>query len=542
MLIASLLLQVFTGLEVNSPLNCVPNSTGKLICTPASPNPCATPPPANELCTADKRCGCYQSKDEGCTWIKREPCPGPSPSPTPPIPSPSPGVCAFGTNVPHSSETGNKCLEAPPAISCAALPDDPPGLLRDGFGCDAKGGTGTGIIRVSVIGPDGAVGSLRWAYDQVNANNRRVVFDAISGEIILNTPLYWKKPYSTIDFSASDVTIRNKQDGKDGLVFTATHNLIVYSGRGKGNFAGGGPEWKQQNNSGNFTLDGDGSPFKFSWDDKYDSASYYERRGVRNSIFDRNTVSHCSDDCLASWMGVHDVSFTRNFIYYSFHPTTLGANGMPLQKDRERLRISYRYNVWLDNGERQVVSRRETYYLVYDNNIVMNWREYISNVCQAFDPNDSSKCISWAVESNWPYGFHFATQAPLENDFNWVTNNCFIPLPSGLHKDWGGVVENLGCEDPTCCAPNCTNYSGKNIQCCNKPMKNTHWAMWNNTGAAIEVNRNNPPDWIPPALPFPLNEVSREKILSEVGVVRRNSSEQALIDSVLANLNKCTIP
>lgn len=220
---------------------------------------------------------------------------------------------------------------------------------------------------------------------------------------------------------------------------------------------------------------------------------------------------------------------------------------MPLQKGRERLRVSYRYNVWLKNGERQVVSRRETYYLVYDNNIVMDWTEYISKVCTKVDPNNNKICLLWEVQSNWPYGFQFSTEAPLGNDFNWVTNNCFIPPPAGsLHQLWGLVVENLGCEDALNCCVNkpggCNLESGKDIQCCNKPMKNTHWAMWNNTGAAIEGNKNNPPEWKPPALPFPLVAIDRVTILDMVGTVRRNNQENELLQLVRNSLNKCVAP
>lgn len=500
---------------------------GKLICiVPTEPNPEPThePPIPSPSPT-------------------HEPSPIPSPSPTPipspsPTPSPEPTPTPIPTPPPSCScgrDIEGQCIECPKTLSCTSLFDDPPGLMREGFGCDAKGGTGTGEIHVTVTGPDNSVGSLRWAYSQMGTLKRRIIIDDIAGDIILDTPLYWNKPYTTLDLSAYSGKIMAKNKATNGLIFTGTHDVIVYSGRGRGYFPkencskADTCNWTQPNNSGMFTLDGDGGPTEYSWDDQWDNTSPVLRRGVRNSIFDRNTLSRCEDDCLAAWEGVRDVSFTRNLIYDSFHPSTSGAKGTPLPAGRERLRNSYLYNVWANNGERQIKVREETYWWVYTNNIVFHWQEYFTK-------------ISNAPEQNWPYGFQFATQYPNENDYGWLMYNCFIPKDSGFHKDWGCVVENLGCEDPTCCAPACTNQSGKNIQCCNKKMKNTHWYMKNNTGAAIECNRVNPPGWEPFTLPFAITARTWNSILDSVGVVKRNTEEQALIDQIKAETGKCTVP
>lgn len=495
-------------------------------------------PAPGPVCNANVTCGCWEQETACSPWTKRPDCPSPPPTP-------QPGPCAWGKDIEGA------CLPPPKAVTCASLPDDPVGLLREGPGCDSKGGSGKAIITVNNAGDSPVVvppatqpdpppaGSLRWAYNQANGTKGRIVFDpALSGQTItLNSPLYWNKPYTTLDCSAADVTITNLKDGKDGLVITATHDVIFYRCRGKGNFKGGGPQWKQQNNSGLFTMDGDGGPFEYSWDDEWATTPAVLRRGVRDAIFDRITVSNCSDDCLATWEGTRQVSITRSLIYDSFHPSTSGAKGAPLPAGRERLDNAYFHNVWARNGERQPKLREESYRIHMANNIIAYPTEYLSF-------NNTP-----AGEKNWPVGTQLATQYP--NEVNWirVEDNCALPKAGGFHGDWGMVVENLGCETALgCCAGKpggCTPYSGADIVCCNPKMKNAHWYFKNNQGpgpTVIEVQKSLPAGWTGLAFPWPYTPRPWTDVLAQVGNGYRTDAENALLAQISADLGKCKVP
>ncbi len=486
-----------------------------------------------------------------------EPSPSPSSSPTPiPSPTPTPGPCAWGKDV------EGVCIEKPPVLSCAGYPDDPVGLLREGFGCDSLGGHGSSEIKVTVLGPDGAVGSLRWAYNQIGPvpgfwnwiqgifgdtpQQRRVVIDAsLSGQITLDSPLYWKKRNTTLDCSLADVTIKHKEPNKDGLVYGATDDVIAYGCRGAGHFAGSDPDWIPQQNSGMFTMDGDVPPLACeSWDDECRAMLAVEQRGVRRAIFDRMSLSGCQDDCLASWEGVRDVSITRSFVHDSFHPSTTGAKGAPLPPGRERLRIYWAYNVAARNGERQIAyPREEAYWWVAARNLIYSPMQYFYK-----DYVDGSK------DSNFPMGLSISTMYPRENDYGWVLGNCGLPNPDPakpFHWNWLIGVAGVSCENaPVCCAPNCNDRSGADIQCCNPTMKGTHWYFDANEGPGATVwevssviPKSNPPGWVPPALPFTPN-VSKPwaQVLSEVGVPKRNAAEQALLDLIAVDVPRCKVP
>lgn len=285
------------------------------------------------------------------------------------------------------------CLPQPPSLICAALPDDPPTLKREGFGCDSKGGSGTQVITVTALGPDGAPGTLRWAYNQIDATHRIVNcapagfvngvrrflgmdVPTLAGDIVLDSKLYWYKPLSTLDLSACDVNVRPAKKGQESILFVATHDLIVHSVRGTGLWVPGDQNWIPSNNAAVMSSDGDGTPIRFSWDAAWDGTPAVLRRAMRSNLFDRNTVSNCEDDCLALWEGNRDNSYTRNLIYRSFHPSTSGAGGTPLPSGRERIRNFDGYNVWALNGERQRKLREETYHHVYARNLVWHWTEY----------------------------------------------------------------------------------------------------------------------------------------------------------------------
>lgn len=418
-------------------------------------------------------------------------------------------------------------LPEPPVVNGKPRTTDPLGLLRAGFGADAVGGFGTGTIIVTQLGPDGAPGTLRWAYDKIGSEKRVVRIAAgLTGDIVLDSPLYWKKPYCTLDGSAGDVTIVASQPATNALVFTATHNCIVYSIRGRGHFAGGGPDWVQPNNSGIFALDGDAPAVQYPWDNLWDETHPTLRRGVRSMIFDRVSVSQAEDDALNTWEACRQISFTRCLVHHSFHPSTSGAKGAPLPPYRERIWNSYLYNIAARNGERNIIlPRRESYWWHVQNNIVYKWSKYISK-------------FNGKPESNFPIGISIATQAPLENNFGWIVGNAFLGKAKGaFHHNWGCAVEALGCEDALgCCAPKCNDQSGHDFFCCNKKMRNTHWYMQQNVGDAGECVKNNPENWVPPALPYTTSVRSWAQVVAEAGPVIPNALEIALKAEILAEI------
>jgi hypothetical protein len=105
------------------------------------------------------------------------------------------------------------------------------------------------------------------------------------------------------------------------------------------------------------------------------------------------------------------------------------------------------------------------------------------------------------------------------------------------HSQWGIVVGNHAfCEDPSCPG----GSQSKDVGCCNKKMRNTRWYFEANEGSYRE-GQTNPPGWVPPPLPFPV-EIARpwRRVLAEVGVVKRNAAEQAKLDEIAAQ--RCTSP
>lgn len=479
----------------------------------------------------------------------REPPPptGPSappPSPGPPTMSPSPRPssasslepgcrpkCKISQMCELQDEGIRKCVDPPwLPVSCAARPDDPPGLQREGPGCDAKGGSGTGIITVTALGPDGDSGTLRWAYRRVNSRNRRIVCDPqLQGDITLNTHLDWEKPYSTLDFSSCDVVVKASRAGQDAIVIGATHNIIFYSVRGVGHFTGD-PNWVSVNNAGVFAMDGDSGATRYPWDDLWEKTPPALRRTVRSSLFDRVTAIGCEDDCLAMWEGVRDTTVSRSLIQ-GYHPTTMGAKGVPLSPDRWRLRVAYLYNVWFDSGERQTKPREQTHLWVYARNLVYNWKWYR---------------LKSKGGSNWPLGLNISDDAADENDLGWVIGACFVPGPGssdpqlGNHSKWGVVVGNhFGCDAG---ANNCPDSDGTDHACCNTKMVKTRWLFEANEGSASE-GVTNPRDYVPVPLPFSVDKTRPwTRVLAEVGVVRRNAAEQALVDRITAEVSRCKVP
>jgi len=432
------------------------------------------------------------------------------------------------------------------------------GLLREGFGADAKGGTGTGVLAITSL-EDSGPGTLRAAYSNINASNRIVRIDplsllgraarffgfvsaALSGDIVLKTPIFWKKPYTTLDLSNGDVTITTELPAKEAILVGGTHNVIVFGVRGRGHFPGSDPTWVQKNNSAILSLDGDVPNVKWPWDDQWDAASDTRRRSVHDSIFDRNTLSQCEDDCLAMWEGVHDVSVTRNWVHDSFHPSTTGAKGAPLPAGRERLRIYWAYNVHSRNGERNLVLlRRESYWWVVVRNLVVDWMDYTyKDYAPPFGTGMPAQ--------NWPQGMRISGTAPLEANMGWGIANCAVGIGGTGHKTWGASVDDGGCDNaPVCCAPACTPLSGVNIKCCNPRVQGnggttrSNFYFEANEGDMIEWSKTFPAGYVPPALPFSNYDKTRawSRVIAEVGVPLRNAAEQTELNRILARTTKC---
>jgi hypothetical protein len=416
-------------------------------------------------------------------------------------------------------------------LSCAPLPDDPIDLERSGPGCDVKGGTGTGTITVDRLGPDGQRGTLRWAYKQIGARNRRIVCDPkLTGDIVLETPLRWQKPFATWDFSMCDVTVKPVKPFMGTVVFSGgAHQLILYSIRHEGKFQ---IPHRRTQNAGMMAMDGyDPTPAQFPWDSEWDTTPPALRNAVRSVLMDRVTTTRCEDDCQMTWEGVHDVTVSR-FLIQGYHPTTMGAGGWPRPPARQRLRIAYMYGVWFDSGERQIKPREGAHLWVYARNLVYNW---------SFIPTADG-------QRSEALGLNLSDDAQDENDLGWVLGSCFMPGPGSIlrsdagnvlqnHSQWGIVVGNHAfCEDPSCPG----GSQSKDVGCCNKKMRNTRWYFEANEGSYRE-GQTNPPGWVPPPLPFPV-EIARpwRRVLAEVGVVKRNAAEQAKLDEIAAQ--RCTSP
>lgn len=527
---------------------------------------CVVPSPGPSPSPSGSPCPCGKREDDTC-----RPCPSPSPSGSPsPSPSPSPsGTPGPGptpvpncANLPKPCGTGirnddgsmpdgatgwsKECVWKDPQrsepvckwpewlpVTCASLPDDPPGLLRTGPACDTPGGSGTGPIYVTNLKSSGA-GSFLAAYNQVDERNRRVICGPpgsdgspvpptpfLEGDIVLDPGLIWSKPYATIDFSRCKVLLKSPKKGVNILIFArGVHDVIVSNLASDGWFVGNDPNWGVTNNAGSLAMDGDTNPVQYPWDKEWASTHPNWRHIVRRILFDRVSTTGCEDDCLMPWEGVRDVSILRAYMS-GWHPNSLGAGGWPLTTDRWRQRIAYIYSGWFDSGERQPKPRESAHLWAILRSIVFNWS------CWVDKNGNRTEAI----------GLNISDDARNENDFGYVDGSCYLPGPGsnmppcGNRRAWGVIMGNgYTCEAcGNCTYPPNHPKAGQRIPptdyaFCNPKMEPTHYWF-----RAVEGENNegvtNPPGWVPSgphAIPFPYDPARPwDQVFDEMGPIFR---------------------
>jgi len=406
------------------------------------------------------------------------------------------------------------------------------------MGADAAGGNGTGIIPVTVVGPDGAPGTFRAAVQKIDAANRRIVVDpSLSmSTLVLDIPLFIKEPNITIDCNGA--TIFPKNPNTNGLGIGATHDVIVKNCRFKGHFKGSAPNWVPQQNSGNGYLDGDVPPLPCKpWDTVCQGMSPAMRRSAVNVIFDQCTWTGIQDDGLSIWGGGRRISFTRNFGLKSFHLSTTGWKGTLTDPALMRLWISWHYNVTTKIGERNLAYPREgTHWWFFDRNFVEGWTWY-----------SYKDYLTGKQAWNAPQGVRISGQAPNESNMGWMRANCalgtaqgmpaggpesaFDPAKANSQKTWGMAFDSGGCDQfadnsvppKPCCAPSCTPWSGYlNFGCCHPRASKGHYYAAGNEGEVHEWAGPWPKNYAPPAAPY-MPDLTRSwaQVLDEAGVPKQ---------------------
>jgi len=482
-----------------------------------------------------------------------------------------------------------KPLPAPPSLSCKPLPDDPPGLLREGMGCDAKGGSGTAIIPVTNAASSGP-GSLVAALDAISPTARRVVIDpavAAAGKpIVFLAPYVVKRRNVTLDCNGATIAQRPFDPAptanNNALGFGATDDIIVTNCHFVGTFKGSDPNWVPPQNNGNGFLDGDVNAIPCeSWDTECQQMSAALRRSVVRAIFDRNTWSNIGDDALGIWGGGWYLSFTRNLVKDCFHPSTTGWKGLPLNDPAlMRLWNSWLYNVATKNGERNLIYPREgTHWWLVDRNLITDWTWY-----------QTRNYITKRPEWNFPQGVRVSGQAALEANMGVGRANCALgtklgepvknangawvlvdptedttkPFSKGLkfdptkpnsHATWGEAFDNGGCDTAQACAPACDKWSGSQAATgpsspktvkfgpCHPRASQGTYFFAGNEGEGYEWFSQWPKGYQLPTMPY-TPDLARpwSRVLDEVGAPNPPPDVVAEIARLRARISECKVP
>ena len=234
----------------------------------------------------------------------------------------------------------------------------------EGYGLNTGGDMpGNEICTVTNLNDSGA-GSLRDCVLNRNLVGSdyvpRIVQFAVGGEITLQTPIFIREPYLTIDGETAPspgISLRkNNPLFTDGMILShntsrAAHNVIIRYLRFDGDWPALDASTSSQN-SGLFAIDGQ------------DSAGR-----VHSIVFDHLTILRATDAGADMWGDINNVTIQWCLIANSLHPITISFSDSTQSRDN----ISIHHNVFSGNSERNPQVRGTVTNFDFRNNIVHEW-------------------------------------------------------------------------------------------------------------------------------------------------------------------------